>query len=72
MGDMTERDKLLAVAKLSQIDEDEALKLVGALKVMLMPDAGADGGLTPTNRRRCFKLVVELGQSLCKRHGAVQ
>lgn len=72
MDDVTERDKLLVAAKLSQSEEDEALKLVGALKVMLMPDAGADGGLTPANRLRCFKLVVELGQLLCKRQGTGQ
>jgi hypothetical protein len=72
MDGVTERDKLLALAKLSQIEKDEALKMIGALKVMLMPDAGADGGLTPSNRLRCFKLVVELGQLLCKSQGAVQ
>jgi len=72
MGDVTEREKLVGAAKLSQIEEDEALKLIGALKLMLMPDAKADGGLTSANRLRCFKLAVELGQMLCRSQGAQQ
>ena len=73
MDDVTERDKLSVVTdKLSQIEEDEALKLIGALKVMLMPDANADGGLTSANRLRCFRLAVELGQVLCKNRGALR
>jgi hypothetical protein len=69
MDDVTEREKLLVMTdKLSQIEKDEALKLIGALKLMLMPDAGADGGLISANRLRCFRLAVELGQVLCKNH----
>ena len=72
MDDVTERETLVGAAKLSQVEEGEALKLIGALKLMLMPDAGADGGLTSANRLRCFKLVVELVQVLSRSQGTQQ
>jgi len=72
MDDVTERETLVGPAKLSHIEEDEAPKLIGALKLMLMPDAGADGALTSANRLRCFKLVVELVQVLSRSQGTQQ
>lgn len=59
-------EKLSVAAQLSRMETDETLKLIAAMKVLMLPDEGADGGLTKSNRERCFKLLVELGQVISR------
>lgn len=55
------------IAEFMNADEDEAFKLVAALKVILLADFEANGGLTEASRKRAWKMVHELGQILLKR-----
>jgi hypothetical protein len=62
-------EKLSVAAQLSRMETDETLKLIAAMKVLMLPDEGTDGGLTKCSRERCFKLLVELGQVISKAQG---
>jgi hypothetical protein len=59
--------KAYAISQIAAIDDDEAIKLVAELKVALLADADADGGLTQSSRERAWRMANDLGKILLKR-----
>ena len=62
--DMDKATKDRAISEIGKIDFDEAFKLVVALKVALLADVDANGGLNAPSRARAWRMVNDLGKIL--------
>jgi hypothetical protein len=72
--DRTAKDKALAdlESDVPASDFDQMLTLIAELKVMLIADDGAQGGLNAENRARAWCIVRDLGKLLLKLRDALQ
>lgn len=61
---VTAEVKQVAIKAISNVDADEAIKLIAQLKVALLADADANGGLGANSRHRAWRMVHELGMLL--------
>jgi hypothetical protein len=59
-----EKWKRRTIAEIEKGQADDALKLIAELKVALLPDFDANGGLREHTRRRAWRMVNELGKLL--------
>lgn len=63
---ISSQHKDVAIREIDEMNENEAAKLIAALKVCLLADQEMRGGLNERNRKRAWKMVHELGALMLK------